>query len=307
VVVTANSGGVDVLQLRVYGEVPRMAAVVERLETLAGVRHVSVVEMSAGRGSLVTADLRSEAADPVLETLETVGVSADDIALVRLDTISPRPAGSESSALISADILGQARTQARAPARYLVLMACAGVIGALAVVNDSATLIVGAMAISPDLLPVTAACTGLVFLRPRLVLRGLVALAVGLATAGALAGIVGVLLKQLDLLPATFNLDEFSAVQTQVNTTTVLVAFAAGIAGMLAVETRANAAVGVAISVTTIPATAYLGVAAGIGELDTSLSALGVLAVNVVMMLAGGSIALAVQRRALPHSSRRSP
>ena len=66
---------------------------------------------------------------------------------------------------------------------------------------------------------------------------------------------------------------------------------------MLAVETRASSAVGVAISVTTIPASAYLGVALGIGQLRTSLSGLAVLGANVAMMLAGGSTALAVQRR----------
>jgi uncharacterized hydrophobic protein (TIGR00271 family) len=243
----------------------------------------------------VTADLRSEAADPALAALDALGVSADDIALIRLDTIPPETG--EASALVWADILGQARTRARAPGRYFVLMAAAGVIAALAVVNDSPTLIVGAMAISPDLLPVTAACTGLVFRRPRLVRRGLATLAAGLATAGLLAAIVGSFLDQLDLLPNGFSLHEFSAVQTHVNTTTILVALAAGVAGMLAVETRASAAVGVAISVTTIPASAYLGVALGIGQLRTSLSALAVLGANVAMMLLGGSIALAVQRR----------
>ena len=65
---------------------------------------------------------------------------------------------------------------------------------------------------------------------------------------------------------------------------------------MLAVETRASSAVGVAISVTTIPASAYLGVALGIGEFHTSLSALAVLAANVAMMLTGGTLALLVQR-----------
>ena len=48
--------------------------------------------------------------------------------------------------------------------------------------------------------------------------------------------------------------------------TTILVALAAGVAGILAFETRAGAAVGVAISVTTIPASAYLGVSFGVGE-----------------------------------------
>ena len=47
---------------------------------------------------------------------------------------------------------------------------------------------------------------------------------------------------------------------------------------------------------TTIPATAYLGVALGIGEFSKSLSALAVLGVNIAMMLIGGSAALAIQR-----------
>jgi hypothetical protein len=54
--------------------------------------------------------------------------------------------------------------------------------------------------------------------------------------------------------------------------------------------------VGVAISVTTIPASAYVGVAAGTGKAGHSWSALAVLAVNVAMMLLGGSATLALQR-----------
>jgi uncharacterized hydrophobic protein (TIGR00271 family) len=175
-------------------------------------------------------------------------------------------------------------------------MATAGVIGGLGVVNDSATLIVGAMAISPDLLPVTAACTGIVFRRRRLVVRGLGALIVGLVVTGVLATAVAAFLDGFGLLPSGFELSEFSVAQTHVNATTILVALAAGIAGMLAVETRASAAVGVAISVTTIPAAAYLGVALGIAEFEKSLSAFAVLGANIAMMLLGGAIALAVQR-----------
>jgi hypothetical protein len=96
---------------------------------------------------------------------------------------------------------------------------------------------------------------------------------------------------------------EFSAAQTHVNATTILVAFAAGVAGMLAVETRASAAVGVGISVTTIPSAAYLGVALGTGQLRTSLSGVAVLTANVGMMLLGGSLALLVQRAAAARSA----
>jgi uncharacterized hydrophobic protein (TIGR00271 family) len=273
-----------------------MAAVAERLDALPGARHVSLVETASAGSALVAADLRADAADRALMTLDALGVLTDDIALVRLDTIGPGTDAGNVTALVWADVLGQARARARATARYLVLMASAGLIGGLAVVNDSATLIVGAMAISPDLLPVTAACTGVVFRRPPLLVRGLAALIVGLAVAGVLATAVSAFLDGFGLMPAGFSLHEFSAAQTHVNATTILVALAAGVAGMLAVETRASAAVGVAISVTTIPAAAFLGVALGIGELRSSLSALAVLAANIAMMLTGGSITLAIQR-----------
>ena len=108
-------------------------------------------------------------------------------------------------------------------------------------------------------------------------------------------------------LPSGFSLKAQSIIsQTHVNSETILVALAAGIAGMLAFETRASAAVGVAISVTTIPAAAFLGVAAGIGELSNSLAALRVLGANVAMMLASGSLTLVVQRPAAARAARPS-
>lgn len=85
---------------------------------------------------------------------------------------------------------------------------------------------------------------------------------------------------------------------------TISVAFVAGVAGMLALETRASSAVGVAVSVTTIPAAAYLGVAAGPGETGTAGGALGLLGVNVAMMTLGASATLLVQRRLRRRASR---
>jgi uncharacterized hydrophobic protein (TIGR00271 family) len=275
-----------------------MADVAHQLDALPGARHVSLSDTTRPGTALVTADVRAQAADDALARLSGLGVPADDIALVRLDTIGLPAGSSEPLAVVWADVLGQARTSARAPARYLVLMGVAGVIGSFAVTNESAVLLVGAMATSPDLLPITAACTGVVLLRRWLVLRSLGTLILGLAVTGLLAAAVTGFLNLFDLLPKGFELGEIPAAQTHVNATTILVALAAGVAGMLAVETRASAAVGVAISVTTIPAAAYLGVAIGIGEVDKSWSALSVLAVNITMMLVGGSSALAVQRTA---------
>ena len=66
---------------------------------------------------------------------------------------------------------------------YLVFMAAAGVIAAFGVIYASTTLIVGAMAISPDMLPITAAATALVLRRWRLSARAVATLIIGLGCA----------------------------------------------------------------------------------------------------------------------------
>jgi hypothetical protein len=80
-----------------------------------------------------------------------------------------------------------------------------------------------------------------------------------------------------------------------VSVATVCVALAAGVAGMLSFESRASFAVGVAISVTTIPAAAYVGVAAGLAEWEGAGGAVAVLGVNLVMLLVAGAITLSIQ------------
>ena len=146
-------------------------------------------------------------------------------------------------------------------------MAVAGVIAAFGVIYDNQILIVGAMAVSPDTLPITAACTAHVLGRRDLAGRVVATLAVGLAVAGLIAALMTWGLDALGLLSPGFDLgdSELEGLQA-VNVSTPIVAFVAGVAAILALETRASAAVGVAISVTTIPASAYLGVATGMGE-----------------------------------------
>jgi hypothetical protein len=64
----------------------------------------------------------------------------------------------------------------------------------------------------------------------------------------------------------------------------------------------------VAISVTTIPASAALGVAFGLGAWSRGLDALEVLGVNVACLLLSGSLTLAAQQWAagrFPASGRR--
>ena len=85
---------------------------------------------------------------------------------------------------------------------------------------------------------------------------------------------------------------------------TIGVALAAGVAGVLAFESRAGAAVGVAISVTTIPAAAMAGVSAGLGEWSRAWGALALLGVNVVTLIVAGSATLIAQRAIVRRSQR---
>jgi uncharacterized hydrophobic protein (TIGR00271 family) len=174
----------------------------------------------------------------------------------------------------------------------------AGVIACYGVIDTNVILIVGAMAVSPDLLPITAIGVGLVGRRPALAAQALLTLALGLAIASVAATIFALAQDRLDLLPSGFDLQESGVLGnlTTVNNETIAVALTAGVAGMLALETRASSGVGVAISVTTIPAAAYLGVALGLGDLGTATGALGVLGANVAMMVAGAVATLTLQR-----------
>ena len=286
------------LHLRVFGSAPVMAEVAEVLSDLGGTRHITRTETGHRTDTvIVTADLHADAADAALRSLRRLGVHTDDFALLRVDAIQPLARRPHRASLVWADLLGQAGEHARPVARYLAFMAAAGIIAAYGVVYRNKILIVGAMALSPDLLPITSICIGLVLRRGALVAGAAWTLGAGLACACLMAAGLTAFLDLTNLLPSGFSVGE-SALRglTTVNSSTFIVALAAGAAGMLALETRASAAVGVAISVTTIPATAYLGVAAAVGEADKAAGAAAVLGINVAMLTLGGTAALLVQR-----------
>jgi uncharacterized hydrophobic protein (TIGR00271 family) len=286
------------LQLRVYGPPEALAAAGHELEHEGSAQHLALTRGLRADSAVLTGEVAPEAADAVLRHLIGRGIPEPDMALTRSDDISPFGVVRPSASLIWADVLGQAVRNSRLVGRFLVFMLTAGVIAGFGVIEVNAILIVGAMAVSPDALPIAAACIGLVSRRAGLAGRALSTLALGLAAAALAACAITLMLELIGQMPADFVVGE-SALSglTSVNATTVVVAGAAGVAGMLALETRASAGVGVAISVTTIPAAAYLGVAAGVGEVDKVLGALAVLAVNVVMISLGGAGTLVTQRR----------
>lgn len=282
--------------------------VVRLLSELDGVSHIARSGLVEPGREVVTCDIRPERADDAVAVFDRLQISETDVLMARMSLIAPvgwRPnsrASLTTDSLVWADLLGEARVQARTVVRYLVFMIIAGIIAGFGVIDANTILIVGAMALSPDLLPVSAACVGLVTYRRRLAARATLTLVVGLGFATGAACMLTLVLGMANVLPSGFSgADLGLGVVPTVTAETVVVAFVAGIAGMLAFETRAGQAVGVAISVTTIPAAAYAGVALALGDGNHAVGSLKVLGVNVFMLLLGGTLTLAVQKVGAGH------
>src|SRR4051812_27346326 len=213
-----------------------MADIAERLEAVQGLQHIIITGDGARQPALLTADLVDGAVDSVLRQVKRLGVAEQDIVLLRVDAIGPSAAQEPLADVVWADLISQAGANARPVARYLVFMAMAGIIAAFGVIYEETTLVVGAMAISPDALPVTAAATALVLRRRRIAGRALVALGLGLGMSWIVGAVLTFVLNELGLLPAGFIVGRGGFLQdlSSVNVSTPIVAFAAGVAGMLA-------------------------------------------------------------------------
>jgi uncharacterized hydrophobic protein (TIGR00271 family) len=302
-----------VLRLRVAVEEDRADAVTEALEGTGGVHRI--VALSPERpdtGVVLAADVLPSVADRVMRLIRDWEVDDADYLLTRQDVVAPIPrmhAGpADPQEFAWVEVMGEARIHARLLGRYMALMAVAGVLGALGVITDNPILIVGAMAVSPDLLPICAACVGIVGGRFPLAGRAIGTLLLGIVLTWAVSAALAWGLQAVDILSSDFQVHEEGLRGLQsVDYSTILVALAAGVAAMISFETRAASAVGVAISVTTIPASALFGVSLGLGEVSVSWGAAAVLAVNVTLLLLSGAATLAVQRRFAASRGRPTP
>lgn len=256
----------------------------------------------------VTAQVEPGVADDVIELLVGHGVSQTEISFIRLPLLHPaalRGSGSDPDEQIWAEVVGRAWGNSRLGSADLTFMVAAGVIAGVGVLTGSSILVVGAMAISPDLLPVTASAVGLVEREWGLAARSARSLALGLSVSTIAAFITTFVLRMVGRVEENMVLANtvLGPSLTTFGPGSAMVAIAAGVAGMLAYERAGGAAVGVAISVTTIPAAAYVGAAIALGRTSPVGGAFLVLIVNVVLIVAASTATLGFQRR---HRHRRS-
>jgi hypothetical protein len=111
--------------------------------------------------------VEARSGDSVFEAFGRLGIDSSELPLEYETAAGPVGRSGDrwlgtTEAMVWADVVESTRDNARLSVRFAVYMAVAGVIAGFGVINKSPILIVGAMAVSPDFYPTSAACMGLV-------------------------------------------------------------------------------------------------------------------------------------------------
>ncbi|MGY1801773.1 DUF389 domain-containing protein [Blastococcus sp. SYSU D00922] len=182
---------------------------------------------------------------------------------------------------------------------YLAFLTIATLLAAVAIINDSAVLVIGAMVLGPEFPPLAALAVAVLHRRPRIARKAGLALAVGFATAIAVTAVAVLAGRALGWFgPEVLTAERpGTGFITAPDRWSVVVAVLAGIAGVLSLTSaKSGALVGVFISVTTVPAAADMAVSLALGGGAEFLRATTQLAINLVGILLAALATLAVQK-----------
>jgi uncharacterized hydrophobic protein (TIGR00271 family) len=259
-------------------------------------------------GDVIECDVTREATSDVLSWLRTQGLYDDgSVAMSAVDSAPSRNAqaaekaapGSPDDAVIWDAVVDQAYNEAGGSWVYYVFLTLATMIASVAVVTDSAILVVGAMVVGPEFGVVAALAVGLFLRKGGLTRRSLSLLLKGFLLAIAVTAVAALLARAVGWVdtadvtaarPLTgfiWRPDKWSAV----------VAVLAGCAGVLSQTAgRGNALVGVFISVTTVPAAGDLALSVALWAPHHIGGAAAQLGINLAGMTAAGVVTLLLQR-----------
>ncbi|GGU91900.1 hypothetical protein GCM10010275_31090 [Streptomyces litmocidini] len=299
------------LHLRMIVPPDRTSAAVRLIESTVGTTHLVVLPGAARNpsGDLVLCDAAREAGDELLHGLRELGIDRDgsiaveniDLSMsARADTAEEEAPGEGADAVIWEQLAEATHEDSTLSFTYFSFMGLATMIAACGVVLDNAILIVGAMAVGPEFGPLAGVCTAIVQRAPRLAARSLVALLVGFASAILATTLFSLLMDWMDLFSQSML--DAQRPQTsfiwQPDPFSFVVALLAGAAGTLSLtSSKSGAMVGVAISVTTVPAAANAAVALSYGEVGQMWGSIQQLLLNLLGIILAGTATLSLQKR----------
>ncbi|MGW2566726.1 DUF389 domain-containing protein [Streptomyces sp. NPDC001537] len=298
------------LHLRLITPSDRTDDVVRLIERTVGTTHLVVLPKAARNpaGDVVMCDVAREAGDELIGELRaleldrtgSIAVENIDLSLSRrADKAEAEAPGEGADAVLWEHLTDATHEESTLSFTYVAFITLATMIAACGVVLDNAILIVGAMAVGPEFGPLAGICTAAVRRHPRLALRSLTALLVGFAVA------------MLVTVGFTYFMDSvnlFTKVQLEAerpNTNFIyrpdafsfVVAVLAGIAGTLSLTSaKSGLLVGVAISVTTVPAAANAAVAFSYDEYKQAWGSTEQLLLNLLGIILAGTLTLLAQK-----------
>jgi len=260
------------------------------------------------QGDLLLCDVAREAASMVMEELRALGIAERGaITIERVDGHESAGAeaagraapGSPGDAVVWEEVEAITSESVALTGSFLLFMVVATLIAAIGIFLDSAILIVGAMVVGPEFGPLAGVCVALVQRRGRLAARSMIALGVGFPIAILASYLASRVFRATGLTPEVFSEADhsLSTIIANPDAFSFIVAFGAGIAGMLSLTSaKSSVLIGVLISVTTIPAAANVGVAAAYSDWSSFGGSLLQLAINLVAIVVAGTLTLGAQR-----------
>jgi uncharacterized hydrophobic protein (TIGR00271 family) len=313
------------LQLRVTVAPTRTEQVRELFEDDPGTAHLAVLPGASVSppGDLVLADVARESADGLVRALRELGVNRDGaIVMTSIDAAVSSAArkaeeeapGDAADAVVWEQVIRTTDADSALSISYLAFLTIATLLAAIAIINDSAILTIGAMVLGPEFVPLAALAVAVVQGRAAGARRAVVTLVVGFAVAIGATAAVTLVGRGL----GWFGTEILSADRPQTGFITspdrwsLVVAVLAGVAGVLSLTSaKSGALVGVFISVTTVPAAADMGVSLALGGTPEFLRAATQLGINLAGITIAATATLALQmavwRRvpgAVPHVPR---
>jgi uncharacterized hydrophobic protein (TIGR00271 family) len=299
-----------VLHLRLITPADTTDEVVRLIEKTVGTAHLVVLPGAAHNppGDVVMCDVAREAGDELLSELRALGLGeGGSIAVENIDlSLSKRAEqakedapGEGADAVLWEHLADATHEESTLSITYVAFLTLATMIAACGVVLDNAILIVGAMAVGPEFGPLAGICTALVRRAPRLALRSLTALLVGFAIAMAVTVVFSLFMDSIDLFSQDLLNDDRpnTAFIYAPDWFSFIVAALAGIAGTLSLTSaKSGALVGVAISVTTVPAAANAAVALSYGDTKQTWGSTEQLLLNLLGIVLAGTLTLLAQK-----------
>ncbi|GAB2465322.1 DUF389 domain-containing protein [Streptomyces incanus] len=298
------------LHLRLITPAGQTDNVCRLVRETVGTTHLVVLPGAARDpvGDVVMCDVAREAGNDLLSGLQRLGletsgsIAVENIELSlseRADRAEAETPGESADAVVWEHLTEETHEESTLSVTYLSFMTLATMIAACGVVLDNAILIVGAMAVGPEFGPLVGVSTAVVRRRPQLALRSVIALLVGFAVAMAVT--VG-----FSLLMDAFGLFTEAQLEGERPQTgfvyapdwlSFVVAVLAGTAGTLSLTSaKSGALVGVAISVTTIPAAANAAVALSYGDAGQTWGSTQQLLLNLLGITLAGVLTLLTQK-----------